>query len=207
MIQIEYLLSRALSGYVFMIPGLIAYFCLLAVFRRKQKPLHILTCCVFSFYLFLVIAATGIGNTAALSFAPEIILIPFRDIFMAPKHFVLNIAAFIPFGIFLPLLYKKCCNIKMIALSAFLFSLCIELMQMLGWGATEIDDLIANTLGACLGYLFLLPYNDRLHGNLDKQIQAVNINDTVELFLLSTSTFLIMALVQPTTGIQILNFT
>lgn len=205
MIQIEYLLSRAVSGYVFMIPGLIAYFCLLAVSRRKQKPLHILTCCVFSFYLFLVIAATGIGNTAASSFSPEIILIPLRDIFIAPRHFILNIVAFVPFGVFLPLLYKRCCNMKITTVTGFLFSLCIELVQMFGWGATEIDDLIANTLGVCLGYCSYCLIRKVLHKDFGEQFQTVNISDLVELFLLLICTFMIMALVQPMIGNNLLD--
>lgn len=197
MIQIKYLLSRALSGYVYMVPVLVGYFLLLSLFRRKQKPLHILAGFVFSFYLFLVIAATGIGNTIASSFSPEIILIPFRDMFVAPRHFILNIAAFVPFGIFLPLLYKRHSNIKTISVVGFLFSLCIELMQMFGWGVTEIDDIIANTFGVFLGYCFYCLINKRMHKDFGEQFQAVNINDTVELLILSTCAFLIMALVQP----------
>ena len=197
MLQIKYLLSRAFSGYMFMVPVLIVYFLLLSIFRRKQKPLHIVTCFVFCFYLFLIIAATGIGNTTASSFSPEIIMVPFRDLFRAPMHVILNIAAFVPFGIFLPLLYKRCRNIKMAAVTGFLFSLCIELVQMFGWGATEIDDLIANTFGICLGYYSYCLIRKGMHKDFGEQFQAVNINDTVELFLLSACTFLIMALVQP----------
>ena len=197
MIQIKYLLSRALSGYVYMVPVLVVYFLLLFVFRRKQKPFHILAVFVFSFYLFLVIAATGIGNTTASSFSPEIILIPFRDVFVAPKHFILNIAAFVPFGIFLPLLYKRRSNIKNVSVVGFLFSLCIELVQMFGWGVTEIDDIIANTFGVCLGYCLYSLISKRMHKDFGEQFQVVNINDTVELLILSTFAFVILALVQP----------
>lgn len=107
LIQIKYLLSRVLSGYVFIVPELIVYYLLLSVFHKKQNALRIVTGFVFSFYLFLIIAATGIGCTTASSFSPEIILIPFRDIVRAPKHFILNIAAFVPLGIFLSILYKN----------------------------------------------------------------------------------------------------
>ncbi len=199
MMQIKYLLSRASSGYVFIIPVLIVFFLLLSVFCKKQKPLHIVTTFVFCFYLFLIIAATGIGNTVVSSFSPEIIWVPFRDMFVAPKHFALNITAFIPFGIFLPLLYKKFCNIKLVVLAGFLFSLCIELVQMFGWGVTEIDDLMANTLGVCLGYCAYCVTKKCLRKDFDEQFQAVNINDTFELFSLSVCIFLIMALVEPIT--------
>lgn len=201
--EILYLFSRALSGYLFILPMLLAYFLLLLIFHRKQRLLHIVTCFVFGFYLFLVIAAAGIGNTAAFSFPPEIILIPFRDLIYAPKHFILNVVAFVPFGFFLPLLYKSYRNIKLIAVIGFLFSLCIELVQMFGWGATEIDDLIANMLGVCLGYLSYCLIKRGLHKGFGVPFQSNNINDTAELILLSASTFLIMALVQPLIGYSI----
>lgn len=197
MIPMKYLFSRALGGYVLMVPVLVLYFLLLIVFRRKQKLFHVVADFIFVFYLFFVIAATGIGNTIATSFSPEIRLIPFRDIFVAPKHLILNIAAFVPFGVFLPLLYKRCCNIKIVAVVGFLFSLCIELVQMFGWGVTEIDDVIANTLGVCMGYGSYSLITKGMHKDFGKPFQAVNINDIVELFFLSTSTFLIMALVEP----------
>ena len=206
MIQIQYLLSRTLSGYVFMVPVLIVYYLVLSVVSRKQHVAHIITAFIFSFYLFLVMAATGIGCTTVSSFSPEIILIPFRDIVMAPRHFILNIVAFVPFGIFLPFLYKRCCKITIVALIGFLFSLCIELVQMLGWGVTEIDDLIANTVGVCLGYYSFCLIRTGLHKDFAEQFQAVNINDTFELFLLSACTFLIMALIQPMLGNNIIAF-
>ena len=100
-----------------------------------------------------------------------------------------------PFGLFLPLLYKKYRSIIVVAVIGFLFSLCIELVQMLGWGATEMDDLIANTLGVCLGYISYCLIKGGLHKDFGVPFQSNNINDTAELILLSASTFLIMALV------------
>lgn len=94
----------------------------------------------------------------------------------------------------------------MIALTSFLFSLCIEVVQMFGWGVTETDDLIANTFGVCLGYYSYCLIRKGLHKDFVEQFQAVNINDTVELFLISAFTFLIMALIQPTIGNHILAF-
>ena len=113
---------------------------------------------------------------------------------------MLNVIAFVPFGFFLPLLYKRYRSIKIVAVIGFLFSLCIELVQMLGWGATEIDDLIANTLGVCLGYLSYCLIKKSLHKNFGEPFQANSISNTAELILLLASTFLIMALVQPLIG-------
>lgn len=196
MIAIKYLLSRASAGYALMVPILIMYYLLLAKFRKMQKPLHIAAVFLFSFYLFSVITGTGIGGTAPFSFPPIIKWIPFDDIFNAPMHFFLNIVVFAPFGFFLPLLYRRYCNIRAVAITGFLFSLCIELLQMFGWGATEIDDLAANTLGVCLGYFAYRLIKKGLHMGIEKQFQAVDFNDTFELILLAACTFLIMAFVR-----------
>ncbi len=196
MVPIKYLLSRALAGYILMVPILIVYYLLLAIFRKRQNPLHIAAAFIFSFYLFSVITGTGIGNTAPFSFPPIIKWLPFDDIFHAPIHFFLNIVAFAPFGFFLPLLYGRYGNIRAVAITGFLFSLSIELLQMFGWGAAEIDDLMANTLGVCLGYFAYRLIRKGLRMDLEKQIQAVDIYETFELVLLSACAFLIMAFVR-----------
>ncbi len=196
MVQFKYLLTRTVSGYVYIIPILIIYFAFLLIFRKKQNISHILSVYVLCFYFFAIISATGIGCTALSSFSPEIIWIPFRDLLHSPRHMFLNVIAFVPFGIILPLLYGRYDNIKNIVIAGFLFSLCIELVQMFGWGVTEIDDLIANTLGVCVGYLFYA-WTKPVHKNFGKRLRAVNVNDFIEVLLLSALVFIIMAIIQP----------
>ena len=60
---------------------------------------------------------------------------------------------FIPLGFLLPFLWKKYQKLTPTLLFGFLFSLFIELSQLITLRATDIDDLIANTLGALIGYL------------------------------------------------------
>ena len=60
---------------------------------------------------------------------------------------------FISLGVFLALLYKRYNCIKKVVLIGFLFSLSIELVQMFECGATDINDLITNTLGALVALL------------------------------------------------------
>ena len=67
--------------------------------------------------------------------------------------FILNIIMFIPLGFLLPFLWKKYQKLTPTLLFGFLFSLFIELSQLITLRATDIDDLIANTLGALIGYL------------------------------------------------------
>lgn len=85
------------------------------------------------------------------SFSPRIVYIPFVDMIKRPKDTVLNVILFVPMGIFLPALYGKYDKIGKIALTGFLISLSIIIVQMFGYGATDINDLITNTVGTCLG--------------------------------------------------------
>ncbi len=70
--------------------------------------------------------------------------------------FVLNTIIFIPFGIFLPILTKKPAFFKFLLIS-FLISLTFEIYQLFTLlGFFALDDLIANTLGFIIGYVFYL---------------------------------------------------
>lgn len=65
---------------------------------------------------------------------------------------VLNVILFIPFGFFLPVLWKKQPSFRQVATLSFLFSLGIELSQLLNNRNTDINDLILNTLGGVAGF-------------------------------------------------------
>ena len=108
-----------------------------------------------------------------------------------------HVVLFVPFGFFLPLLYKKYHHIKTVVLTGFLFSLSVEIVQMFGWGSTDINDLITNTVGVCLGYLVYYLLSKVLPNNLRKQFQSENVNDMVEVPLFAIYTFIIMVTVQP----------
>ena len=85
----------------------------------------------------------------------------FDDVFNSRGDFirqvVLNVIMMIPFGFLLPITNKKI-NFKKIILYTFLFSLCIELLQPLinGVRSADVTDLITNTLGGIIGYIFYI---------------------------------------------------
>lgn len=66
-----------------------------------------------------------------------------------------NVAAFVPCGFFLPIVStrgKKWYNTIMIC---FGFSFCIEVVQLVfKVGSFDVDDLLLNTVGGAVGYLF-----------------------------------------------------
>ena len=67
-----------------------------------------------------------------------------------------NIIGFIPLGILLPLLFTR--NLRngwRVAAMVFLISLSFETIQLLtGLGSFDVDDLILNTTGGIIGYIF-----------------------------------------------------
>lgn len=67
-----------------------------------------------------------------------------------------NIAWFIPWGIFFPLVKKSTPGLGKTVLSGMLLSLVIESLQfVLFTGISDIDDVIFNTIGAFVGYFLL----------------------------------------------------
>ena len=68
------------------------------------------------------------------------------------EDLLLNIILFMPLGFLLPYIFPKF-NFWKTTLSAFCISCAIEATQYLAhWGCLDIDDIINNTVGACLGY-------------------------------------------------------
>ena len=65
-----------------------------------------------------------------------------------------NIAVFVPFGIFVPILFVRCKNIFLTTLLALQMSLIVELIQLVTMvGSFDVDDILLNTLGGLCGYL------------------------------------------------------
>ena len=189
------ILIRSLSGYIFVVPGIVLYFWCLKKSEKKQTPIHIATVFVFCYYLLGILTMTGIGKLK--SFSPEIVLIPFLDMISGPIDTVLNIVLFVPLGLFLPLLYKKYSCINNIVLTGFLFSLSIEIVQMFGRGLTDINDLITNTVGASLGYFIYKWFIRIVRKEVLAKFQDNKINDEIEVLLFIAYSFVIMVTIQP----------
>lgn len=70
-------------------------------------------------------------------------------------HLVGNVMAFIPLGVFIPILMgNKLLSGANVFLSSLLLSLGYEVTQLLtGMGIFDVDDLMLNTLGGVIGYI------------------------------------------------------
>lgn len=74
-----------------------------------------------------------------------------------------NVLAFAPFGFLLPIVSAHNRSFWSVALYSFESSLCIELIQLsFQVGIFDVDDLMMNTAGGIIGYLFFLTQKKRL---------------------------------------------
>ena len=100
----------------------------------------------FAFYPFSRVN----GQVQPLIFDPENVF-PFRINLLI--NMLGNCGMFIPSGIILPVIYKKLDTFGKVTAAGILLSLCIEIAQLpFAIRATDIDDLILNTLGVMAGY-------------------------------------------------------
>lgn len=107
---------------------------------------------VFGIYLAAVYSFVGLPTLQFTRFELKLELRPFLPMLTDFRNTFLNVALFVPLGMLLPFLWEKYQTGKTTILFGFCMSLAIELLQILTYRATDINDLIANTLGAGLGY-------------------------------------------------------
>ena len=107
----------------------------------------------------------GIGEILSGNFDKElrsVSFIPFIDvkdmlqangIFGIVKNYAGNIGIFVPLGILIPMVLPKIRWVKVVV-AGFILSLFFEIAQYtLCAGASDIDDLLMNTIGTCIGYI------------------------------------------------------
>ena len=152
----------ALIGVILLVYNLIRKF-------RKQKKVTIpigrlLLCAVFIIYLVVVVGATmlryrmhsfagGIGELYPLFYSYKEAWNHFSA--REWRNIILNIMMFVPFGVLLPFVSKKFQAFWKTYLAGFLFTVLIEITQLLfHLGICELDDLMNNTVGAMIGYGF-----------------------------------------------------
>ena len=102
-----------------------------------------------------MLTVAGVPNLLTFQTGPEMYAVNFQ-LFESWADFqglyIANIIMFVPMGFLLPLLWANCSRLWKTVLFCFVFSLVIELMQLLNHRATDIDDLLMNTIGGAVGY-------------------------------------------------------
>ena len=111
---------------------------------------------VFAFLLAGILTLTGVPALQEFQFDANINLIPMVEFFSNFRQYFENMLLFMPLGFLVPLLWRREQMVEKTVSIGFLLSLFIEVMQLFSFRATDIDDLLMNTMGTWLGYLLFL---------------------------------------------------
>lgn len=118
-----------------------------------------------SVYLCAVFAMVGLPDIRYIRWSPNVNLIPFKY-FFSDRTSGWNVVLFLPLGVFLPVLWQRFRNGFRTALFGLCTSAFIEVLQLFTYRATDINDLITNSLGTLLGWCLaraLLHLFPRIH--------------------------------------------
>ena len=109
---------------------------------------------LLTLYLNAMYIVIGVPGVQYICWDPTLNLIPFQD-FSARnmEGMVLNAIMFAPLGFLLPAYFERYRHWGRTLAAGFLTSLTVELIQLFTLRATDVDDLIMNTLGTVIGFL------------------------------------------------------
>lgn len=162
------------------------------------KPRRTAACFLFALYLSAVYALAGLPNILYIRLAPNFNFVPFAYMFSDLDATLLNILLFLPMGFSLPLLWKPFVQGWQTVLFGFLSSVLIETMQIFSYRATDVNDLMTNTLGTILGFCLAKAVLHYLPG--------LPSENTKELPVMGLLTFEVLFLVQPFLSMFLWNF-
>ena len=149
-------------------------------------------------YLSIVFSLVGLPDIRYIRFQPHINLTPFKY-FFTDRSSLPNVLLFIPLGIFLTTLWRRFRNGWHTVAFGFCVSLGIELLQIFTYRATDINDLMTNTLGTLLGWAL-----GRLGLALAPEISP---SDRLrDVFILCAVTFAFMVVLHPLLADPIFRF-
>lgn len=119
--------------------------------KRKWGWMVLLTLYLNAMYIVI-----GVPGVQYICWDPTLNLIPFQD-FSARnmEGMVLNAIMFAPLGFLLPAYFERYRHWGRTLAAGFLTSLTVELIQLFTFRATDVDDLIMNTLGTLVGFLLV----------------------------------------------------
>lgn len=145
---------------------------------------------IFSVYLAAMDAVVGLPDITYIRLSFNFNFVPFLYMFSDYRNSLLNVLLFVPLGFFLPFFWKEFRSFGKTVLFGFCTSLVIELLQIFTFRATDVNDLITNTLGAALGYLLARAVLKLLPKHIPSE-------QTSDVFFVYGITFGIMFLFQP----------
>lgn len=158
---------------------------------KDNSKTNQLTKALFAIYLiavFWIIVFKFNLPFSKLGYMRSINLIPFNESVIINskldfREIIMNIAIFIPLGMYSYILFEKW-NIGKTIFFFFFISLVCEIFQfILGVGASDITDVINNTLGGIIG-LVIYKGIEKISGNRIKAQKFINIIATIGTILM-----------------------
>ena len=152
---------------------------------HKYNLKHYVWIYIFYIYLMLVFICTGTGNICeftryirvheTITVLTRFNLVPFNSTSGGIITHVANIIMFMPLGFLLPFIWRQFKSSWKVVCTGLLFSLAIELSQLLNMRATDMGDLIMNTIGAFCGWLLFYLFEKLFKNKNEKPIDSLNI--------------------------------
>lgn len=189
MYRIYIALIEVAAAAVFIIP----IWCIYNRFYFHSRKMTILYM-IFGFYLTAVLTLAGFPNIISLKVELTVNIIPFVYMINDFINACLNVLLFVPYGFFLPVLWKEFRNAKKIFAAGFAMTLFIEISQIFTGRATDIDDIITNLAGTLIGYLIAYWFTDAFTRRM------VKISKKKDFYIICLSVALIMFFLQPFTS-------
>lgn len=142
------------------IPTFIAFILLNIYLKNKWNRFFLYKIIIFTLYINMALSVAGAGTFYDIGQYDEIIRTNEISInIFASKGimtYLLNVIMFMPLGFLIPFIWQSKRFID-IVYSGFLFTVLIELSQLLNRRNTAVDDLLMNIVGTIIGYfLFIL---------------------------------------------------
>ena len=161
--------------------------------RRKQNSLFaILTQSSFFLYIFMVLSLTGyfilFREISVNNWYENMIMRieredhvnlelfkMFRIYEFSNKQIMGNLVMLFPLGIYIPLLYTRLSGFIAVFIISLLFSLLIESFQLVTrFRSADVDDVMLNTIGACVGYAVFIIVKKGVGWNKVEKVERVD---------------------------------
>ncbi|MCD8381469.1 MAG: VanZ family protein [Clostridiales bacterium] len=173
-LQLLYELSAAVLPWLGM--SAILRRCQAAQGVRQMEGTRWLWMALYVLYIACVWTVTGAGTLGeALQngvrwSCNEVNLHPFSQ-GIDPSGYLLNVLLFVPLGFLTPLLWDRRDRFHLTLLGGLACSLLVELSQLVNFRATDVDDLVMNTLGAVLGWGLFRLFARLTHWKRERELQ------------------------------------
>lgn len=151
MLDLLLVLLDKFCGAIVSLPLALIYIFICDRERAKRKWFWMVLLVLYLNAMYIVIGAPGM---AYICWDPTINFIPFQDLSLSNLvGMALNVVMFAPLGFLLPAYFERYRQWGRALAAGFLTSLTVELIQLFTFRATDVDDLLMNTLGTVIGFL------------------------------------------------------